>query len=78
MWTTSRSLQRIPALRSIPDFVFRLSRLQRVVLSGNPQLQLNVTNQVSLSINELYVRSLQHKLEIGSAIGQIQRLTVTL
>lgn len=51
----NRSLQRIPTLRRIPDFVFSLSRLKRVVLSGNLQLQLNVTNQVSLSINELYV-----------------------
>lgn len=49
------SLQRIPSLRTIPDLVFRLSKLKRVVLSGNPQLQLTTGSQVSLSITQVYV-----------------------
>ncbi|KAF1326348.1 Tkl protein kinase, partial [Globisporangium splendens] len=55
----SISLQNIPSLRSIPDFVLSLSTLEKVVLSGNPQIQLQIQNQVSLSIKELYVETTQ-------------------
>lgn len=55
-------------LRTTPSFVFSLSKLRRVVLSGNTLLQLETQDQVSRSITELYAPGLEAALliDVGS------------